>query len=36
FITEGVEREGAYIEDFYHSYVIMGILKREYEKLYKQ
>ncbi|MGM0880685.1 MAG: GNAT family N-acetyltransferase [Bacillota bacterium] len=33
FIKEGVEREGAFIEDKFESDVIMSILDREYRKL---
>jgi ribosomal-protein-alanine N-acetyltransferase len=33
FIREGVEREGAFIEDKFETDVIMSILDREYWKL---
>lgn len=34
FIKEGVEREGAYIEDTYYSDVMMSILENEFHNIY--
>lgn len=36
FVIEGIDREGAYIEDKWESDLFMSILDHEYDKLYKQ
>ncbi|MBI9012738.1 MAG: GNAT family N-acetyltransferase [Clostridiales bacterium] len=35
FVIEGIDREGALIQGQYHSDIYMGILKTEYEQIYK-